>query len=47
MRREFVEVETEEEALKLCPWAAECIEVEGGYMCFATIEDAETWERQE
>jgi hypothetical protein len=31
MRKEFVEVETIEEAAEECPWAAEIVEAEGGF----------------
>lgn len=46
MRREFVEVETREEAEQLCPWACEIVEVEGGWLCFESAADARTWELQ-
>ncbi len=35
-----------EAAEKLAPWAAEVIEVDGGYMAFESVEDAKTWESQ-
>lgn len=47
MRKEFVEVETQEEAEDLCPWAAEIIEADGGYWCFESVTDAEIWKAQE
>lgn len=31
MRKQFLEVETLEEAEKLAPWAAEIIEADGGF----------------
>lgn len=46
MRTEFVQVETREEAENRCPWAAEIIEVEGGFQAFESYADAETWKNQ-
>ncbi len=46
MRKEFAEVETREEAEEMCPWAAEIIEAEGGFWCFESTADAETWKAQ-
>jgi len=46
MRKEFLQVETKEEIWKLCPWAAEIIQVEGGFMVFESSDDAEIWENQ-
>jgi hypothetical protein len=43
MRKEFVQVETHEEALDLCPWAAVCHKADGGWWCFESETDAETW----
>lgn len=42
MRQQFVEVATREEAEQACPWAAEILEVEGGYQCFESVSDYET-----
>lgn len=39
MRVETVEVETREEAEEACPWAAEFIQVEGGWKCFESVDD--------
>lgn len=46
MRKETVEAASREEAFEMCPWAAEVFEVEGGFMCFESMTDAETWEVQ-
>ena len=46
MRREFIEADSREEAKELCPWASTVIEVDGGWMCFESVADAETWEAQ-
>lgn len=46
MRVQFVGVETREEAEAECPWAAEIIEVEGGWRCFESVDDAEIWQAQ-
>ena len=47
MRKQFVECETPERAEDACPWAAKIIEAEGGFWCFESVQDAETWRRQE
>lgn len=47
MRQSFAQVETREEAEIECPWACEIIEVEGGWMCFESADDAATWAAQE
>jgi hypothetical protein len=47
MRQQFVQCDTREEAEKACPWAAEIIEVEGGFRCFESVQDAATWKAQE
>lgn len=47
MRKEFIEVETLDQAAEEAPWAAEIIEVEGGYMAFESPDDAETWLNQQ
>lgn len=46
MRQQFVECDTIEEAQAKCPWAAEIVEVDGGYMCFESVSDYETWAAQ-
>lgn len=46
MRTHFCEVETIEQAEAMCPWAAKIVEVEGGFMCFESITDYETWMNQ-
>lgn len=48
MRKQFVECDTREEAEQMCPWAAEIIENEvcGGFWCFESVQDAETWMNQ-
>lgn len=33
-------------AEELVPWAAEIIEVEGGWVAFESVADAETWAKQ-
>lgn len=33
-------------AEELAPWAAEIIEVEGGWVAFESVADAETWAKQ-
>jgi len=53
MRQQFVQrrddglgAETEEEVYEICPWAAEVIEVEGGWRAFESVKDAATWRSQ-
>jgi hypothetical protein len=55
MRKQFIRDEpTEgydhagsmEQAQEIAPWAAEIVEVEGGYMAFESVADYETWNRQ-
>ena len=43
MRREFLEVATIEEAQANCPWAAEIVEVDGGFMAFESMDEYNTW----
>jgi len=46
MRNQFCQVDTKEEAKSECPWACEVVEVEGGWMCFESVKDYETWANQ-
>lgn len=46
MRVKTVEAFTPDEAQNICPWASEIIEIEGGYLCFESIIDAEVWSNQ-
>lgn len=46
MRTTFVETDSREVAKKECPWAAKIVKVEGGYMCFESITDYNTWKNQ-
>ena len=43
MRKEFIAVETIEQAEAVCPWAAKTVEVEGGFYVFESISDYEIW----
>lgn len=47
MRQQFVQCETREEAEAACPWAAKIIEADGGFQCFESTKDAETWQAQD
>ena len=47
MRTQFCAVETKEEALHTCPWAAEVAEVDGGFKCFESVDDFKTWKNQQ
>jgi len=46
MRKEFIQDVDEETAQNIAPWACEVIEVDGGFMCFESSDDAETWRNQ-
>jgi len=46
MRKQFVPAMTRKQAADACPWASEIIKVEGGYMCFESVEDARIWRNQ-
>lgn len=46
METEFIQCETIEEAKELCPWAAEIVEVDGGFMAFESVDDYEAWSNQ-
>lgn len=35
------------QAKEIAPWAAEIVEVEGGYLAFESVTDFETWQRQQ
>lgn len=46
MRTQFVQVDTRKQATSECPWAAKIVKVDGGYMCFESVTDYETWRAQ-
>lgn len=46
MRKEFVECRSRSTAGRRCPWAATIAKVEGGYMCFESVADYQTWKGQ-
>lgn len=46
MRKQFVQVATKEEAIEACPWAAEVVEADGGWMCFESVADYDVWAAQ-
>lgn len=46
MRKEFLQVETEDEARQLAPWAAIIVRAEGGWLAFESQHDYEIWEGQ-
>ena len=46
MKQQCVEAETKNEAREQCPWAAVVAEVEGGYHCFESLADYQTWKNQ-
>ena len=46
MRIETVPALNGGHAFILCPWACKTVKVEGGYMCFESHADFETWKDQ-
>lgn len=46
MRREFVEAKGVVSAQLACPWAEVVVKVDGGYLCFGSEGDYETWNNQ-
>lgn len=46
MRKELIECKTRAQAERLAPWAAEIIKVEGGYMAFESVIDADIYRSQ-
>ena len=46
MRSEFLEVATIEAAQAAAPWAAEIVEVDGGFMAFESMADYDLWAAQ-
>jgi len=46
MRKEMVETKSRKESEKSCLWAAKIVKVDGGYMCFESLADYETWKNQ-
>jgi len=47
MRQQFIETTDKDYATTQCPWACECVKVNGGYMCFESATDLEVWANQE
>jgi hypothetical protein len=47
MRSQFIQAESLEAAHDAAPWAAEIVEVEGGYMAFESLADYKTWAAQQ
>ena len=46
MRTNFVEGGSRHQAAKECPWASKIVKVCGGYMCFESVNDYNTWNNQ-
>ena len=46
MRIEFIETSSRKQAVAEMSWAAKIIKVEGGYMCFESIQDYLTHKNQ-
>ena len=51
MRKAFVSLDDTRQTIDTVrgahPWAAEIVEVEGGWIVFESADDAETWKNQE
>ena len=47
MRIMSIDVATLEEAENIATWAAEIVEVEGGYLAFESVDDYDTWLKQQ
>lgn len=46
MKHEFVECKSRSTAKRLCPWACAIAKVCGGYYCFESATDYQTWKNQ-
>ena len=46
MRKQFVMGTSRRQAAAECPWAAKIVKVEGGYMCFESAAEYESWRQQ-
>lgn len=46
MRSLFIQVDTLADAQDAAPWAAQIVEVDGGFMAFESVVDAATWQAQ-
>jgi len=46
MKTAFVQVKTVVQARRECPWAYKCVKVEGGYQCFESEQNYNTWKSQ-
>jgi len=46
MRKESIEAKNKKDAINKAPWAAKVKKVEGGYMCFESVEDYKIWDNQ-
>ncbi len=43
MRTQFVETNSRKQAAAECPWASKIVKVDGGYRCFESDADYQTW----
>ncbi len=46
MKTEFIECKSRSTAVKMCPWAAIIVKVEGGFKAFESMEDYRIWKNQ-
>jgi hypothetical protein len=47
MRTQFIQTENLSDAENDAHWAAEIVEVEGGFMVFESVDDFNTWNNQQ
>jgi hypothetical protein len=47
MRKEFIQCATLKQAKAAAPWAGQIIKVDGGWMAFESVDDGDTWLRQQ
>ena len=43
MRVQFIDATSRQRALKVAPWAARIVKVEGGYIAFESVDSYSTW----
>lgn len=46
MRKQFIECRSRSAAKRQCPWAAKIAKADGGYWCFESTAEYETWRKQ-
>jgi len=46
MKQTFIQCESKKEAIENCLWAKKIVKVCGGYKCFESTDDHNTWKNQ-